>query len=303
MLDVCLLGTSGMKPIPGRWLTSLWAEISGMAVLVDCGEGTQVAIAQAGMHVKRIDAIFLTHLHFDHFGGLPGLLLAMHNANRTEPVMLVGPVGTAQVASTLRIVAPSFAFGLDVHEISGAQERFCLPNALEVTAFRVEHRIPCYGYAIEAKRARKFLPEKAKALGVPVNLWGRLQHGQKVEVDGAAIEPSLVLGEERRGIKLAYCTDSRPVKSISEHAKGADLFICEGMYGDDSLQEKAEEHKHMTMREAAGLAREANAKELWLTHYSPSMMDPDNYVANARKAFENMRAAKDGDKAVLNFKD
>ena len=111
----------------------------------------------------------------------------------------------------------------------------------------------CYGYTIEIDRAGRFDVEKAKAAEIPLKCWNPLQKGQTVEADGKRYTPDMVLGPPRKGIKVAYCTDTRPVKSIAENAAGADLFICEGMYGEPDKAAKAVENKHMTFVEAASL--------------------------------------------------
>ncbi|MGN1084576.1 MAG: ribonuclease Z, partial [Lachnospiraceae bacterium] len=157
------------------------------------------------------------------------------------------------------------------------------------------------GYSIVVRRGGRFFPELAEKNSVPKRYWSRLQKGETVEEDGVTFTPDMVLGPPRRGIRLSYCTDTRPTKSIAVHAKEADLFICEGMYGEAEKQEKALEHKHMTFSEAAKLAKEASAKELWLTHYSPSLIRPEDYIPKVRKIFPATFAGKDGKTVVLEF--
>ena len=300
MLDVCLLGTSGMMPLPGRWLTALMCRLNGSSLLIDCGEGTQVAIREKGWSVHSIDTICFTHYHGDHISGLPGLLLSMGNAERTEPVTLIGPKGLERVVNALRVIAPELPFPLIYREITEAEETIVC-NGYEIEAYRVNHNVVCYGYTINVKRGGRFYLEKAAQNEVPQKFWNRLQKGETVEADGRIFTPDMVLGDARRGIKLAYCTDSRPVKQIAEHAKEADLFICEGMYGEKDKQSKAVEHKHMTFVEAAKLAKEANVKELWLTHYSPSLVRPEEFMSEVREIFAPAKPGKDGKSIVLEF--
>ena len=197
MLDVCLLGTGGMMPLPYRWLTSLMVRYNGSSLLIDCGEGTQIAIKEKGWSFKPIDVICFTHYHGDHISGLPGLLLTMGNADRKEPLTLIGP----------------------------------------------------------------------------------------------------------KGLKITYATDTRPTESILENAKHADLFICEGMYGEKDKLKKAKEYKHMTFYEAAELAKAAEVKEMWLTHYSPSLNRPEEYLKDARDIFGNTVASRDGQSVELVFEE
>lgn len=302
MLDVCLLGCGGMMPLPYRWLTSLMVRYNGSSILIDCGEGTQVAVKEKGWSFKPIDVICFTHYHGDHISGLPGLLLTMGNAERTEPLTLIGPKGLERVVNALRVIAPELPFELRFKEIQSPRETFDVCG-LKITAYRVNHNILCYGYAIELERAGKFDVERAKAQDVPLKLWNRLQKGETLEQDGRIFTPDMVMGEKRKGLKLAYCTDTRPTASISENAAGADLFICEGMYGEPGKEENAVKHKHMTFYEAANLAKAAGVKELWLTHYSPSLSYPEDFMPQVRKIFPNTQPGKDGKSVELLFEE
>lgn len=300
MLDVCLLGTSGMMPLPGRWLTSLMTRLGGSSLLIDCGEGTQVAIRQKGWSMNPIDTICFTHYHGDHIGGLPGLLLSMGNSDRTNPVTLIGPKGLEKVVNSLRIIAPGLPFPIHFHELEKAEEEIEI-NGYHLKAFRVNHNVICYGYSITVPRGGKFFVEKAQENHVPMKLWSRLQKGEVIEQDGRVYTPDMVIGPSRKGIKLTYCTDTRPVQSLIENAKGSDLLICEGMYGEKDKQEKAAEKKHMTFYEAAEVAKAAGAGQLWLTHYSPSLLQPENYIRQVRKIFSQTFPGKDGKSCTLEF--
>lgn len=300
MLDVCLLGTSGMMPLPGRWLTACMTRLNGSSLLIDCGEGTQVAIREKGWSFHPIDVICFTHYHGDHISGLPGLLLSMGNAERREPVTLIGPKGLERVVSALRVIAPELPFQLNFIELSQPYETFEI-NDYVIEAFRVNHNVTCYAYNVMVKRTGRFIPEKAIQNDVPKMYWNRLQKGMSIEEHGRLYTPDMILGPERKGIKLTYCTDSRPVPIIAEKAKEADLFICEGMYGEKDKQANANENKHMTFYEAAKLAKEANVAELWLTHYSPSLVRPEEYMKETKAIFRQAKAGKDGKSVTLEF--
>ena len=302
MLDVCLLGTGGMMPLPYRWLTSLMVRYNGSSVLIDCGEGTQIAIKEKGWSFKPIDVICITHYHGDHISGLPGLLLTMGNADRTEPLTLIGPKGLERVVNALRVIAPELPFPIQCIEIKDQEETFEM-NGYRLKAFRVNHNVTCYGYTLEVDRAGKFDVERANAAQIPQRFWGILQKGETVEEDGKIYTPDMVLGPARKGIKLTYCTDTRPTDSIRKNAYASDLFICEGMYGEKDKQKKAKEYKHMTFYEAARIAKEAEVKEMWLTHYSPSLTKPEEYIDEVREIFPNTIAAKDRRTVELVFSD
>lgn len=300
MLDVCLLGCGGMMPLPYRWLTSLMVRFEGSQLLIDCGEGTQIAAKKSGVSFKPIDVICFTHYHADHISGLPGFLLTMGNAERTEPLLFIGPRGLERVVNALRTIAPELPFPLEFHELTEREEDIHVKH-MDIHAFRVNHNVVCYGYSISIPRAGKFMVDQARALGLPVQLWNPLQKGRTVEWNGKCYTPDMVMGEARKGLKVTYCTDSRPTPSIARNAAGADLFICEGMYGEAEKQEKALEHKHMTFREAAELARTADPAEMWLTHYSPSLNHPEDYLADVRKIFPRTKLGKDGKWRTLRF--
>ena len=302
MLDVCLLGCGGMMPLPYRWLTSLMARFNGSSLLIDCGEGTQIAIKEKGWSFKPIDVICFTHFHGDHISVLPGLLLTMGNADRKEPLTLIGPKGLERVVNALRVIAPELPFPIIYKEIEGAEQTFEM-NGYRLKAFRVNHNVLCYGYTMEIDRAGKFDPIRAKEQGIPQKCWRFLQHGETVEEDGCIYTPDMVLGPPRKGIKITYTTDTRPTNSIRENAKGSDLFICEGMYGEKEKAAKAVEYKHMTFYEAAQLAKEAEVGEMWLTHYSPSLTHAEEYMDAVREIFPRAKAGKDRMSVELMFEE
>lgn len=302
MLDVCLLGTGGMMPLPYRWLTSLMMRYNGKSILIDCGEGTQIAMKEKGWSPKPIDVICFTHYHADHISGLPGMLLTMGNAERTEPLLLIGPKGLGRVVTALRVIAPELPFPITCMELTENSQQI-LFDGFRLEAFKVNHNVICYGYSMIVERTGRFMPEQAVAAGIEKRYWSRLQKGETIELDGRVFTPELVLGPPRKGLKVTYTTDTRPTESIVQHAEGADLFICEGMYGEPDKLAKAKEHKHMTFYEAAQLARAARVKELWLTHYSPSLPYPEEYMPGVRKIFQAAVAAKDGRSVDLLFED
>ncbi len=302
MLDVCLLGTGGMMPLPYRWLTSMIARYNGQSILIDCGEGTQIALKEKGWSPKPIDVICFTHFHADHISGLPGMLLTMGNAERTEPLLLIGPKGLSRVVASLRVIAPELPFVIDCLELTEPEQTIRF-DGFRVEAFRVNHNVVCYGYSIVIDRTGKFQVDKAVSLGIEKKYWSRLQRGEIIETGKMTLVPEMVLGPARKGIKVTYCTDTRPTESIVKHAEGSDLFICEGMYGEPDKKAKARENKHMTFYEAAELARRAQVPKLWLTHYSPSLNRPEEYLPAVRKIFPNTEVCRDGWTTELSFEE
>ena len=289
-------------PLPYRWLTSLMARYNGKSILIDCGEGTQIAMKEKGWSPKPIDIICFTHFHADHISGLPGMLLTMGNAERTEPLLLIGPKGLTHVVSSLRVIAPELPFPIECIELTDAEQTLEF-DGFRIEAFKVNHNVICYGYNIVVDRIGKFDVEKAKSYGIEQRYWNRLQKGETIVTEQGTWTPDMVLGVPRKGIKLTYCTDTRPTDGIVRNAKGADLFICEGMYGEPEKKQKAKEYKHMTFYEAAAMAKEAQVKELWLTHYSPSLVRAEDYMHEVRKIFPNAIAGKDGKSVDLLYED
>ena len=302
MLELCLLGCGGMMPLPNRKLTSLMARYNGSSILIDCGEGTQVAIREKGWSFKPIDVICFTHYHADHISGLPGLLLTLGNAQREDPLLMIGPRGLEKVVNALRIIAPDLPFSIEFRELTEKEETVEVCG-LRIRAFRVNHNVICYGYNLEIDRPGKFDPEKARINQVEMKYWSRLQKGETIVLADRTLTGDLVLGPARKGIKCTYTTDTRPTRLIRQNAFRTDLLICEGMYGEPDKQDKAREYKHMTFREAAHIARDAEAARLWLTHYSPSLVRPEDYLNDVRKIFPQTWLGKDGKTIELHFEE
>ena len=299
MLDVCLLGTGGTMPLPGRWLTSLVLLCNGHSLLIDAGEGTQIAAREAGCSFKNLDTICITHLHADHTAGLPGLLLTMGNMDRTEQVTVIGPRGIRRVLEAVKVIAPELAFPVWVMELEEGGTQTISLGDWEITAFPLRHTVPCFGYMAQVPRAGKFDPVRAQQAGIPRPLWRRLQQGESVD----GFTPDMVMGPPRRGIKLVYATDTRPAPALYRAADEADLLICEGMYGEQDKLPKAKETCHMTFLEAAKTAQRAGAKELWLTHFSPSLNHPEEFLGAAASVFPNTSLGSSGRRVTLQFQD
>lgn len=302
MIDVALLGTGGMMPLPHRWLSSLLMRVKGELTLFDCGEGTQIAWRETGWSMRRLGAICISHTHADHVAGLPGLLHAVANTGRTEPITIYGPQGLEVVVSGLRTIAPYLPYSLQVVELQSGQQ-FDLPGDLIGRCAAGKHALPVLAFRADLRRRRPFLVDRAMALGLPRDLWSALQGGSVVDWAEQRIEPGQVLGPERRGIALAFVTDTRPTPAITELVTGVDLLVSEATYGDDADGAKAIRNTHMTFREAATLARNAKVKRLWLTHFSPGLDDPAAWLANAEDVFDNTVVGSDGLVTTLNFGD
>jgi ribonuclease Z len=304
MAEICLLGTGGMMPLKDRFLTSLYAEYNGKAVLIDCGEGTQVAIAKHGLKMSRIELILITHCHADHVAGLPGLLLSIGNSSRTEPLTIAAPGSCVPVIEKLVSICGGLPYEVELRGLP-EDRPFGFPAEmvdpmLSVRTMPLSHRVSCLGYTLLLKKKPPFLPNNAKAIGVPVELWKHLHSGETVVLeDGTRVPPEAVTGPKTPPMKITYTTDSLPLEDISEFAQGADLFICEGMYGLPEKKASMNEKHHMLMQDACDLASEAKAKRLWLTHYSPAEKDPAVYAGELHRIFPEAVISADGEKITL----
>ena len=307
MIGITLIGTSALLPTPERALTAVFLTCGGHSILFDCGEGTQSAARKAGVSLMKTDIIALTHYHGDHILGLPGLLKTMWRAERTEPLYITGPEGLWNKAMEpiLRLTGRT-AYPIVLIEIpAGGLKLSALidgwtPTA-KLTAFKTKHKVPSQGYCFTLGRAGKFLPQRAKELGVPVNQWGLLQKGQSIQVGDAVILPEQVLGEPRRGLKFIFTGDTAICDSLIDAAKDADLLISEATYGDNEQTQKATDNGHMTFAQAAQVAKAAGVKELWLAHYSQMINDPQEYLPNATAVFANTTCGHDGLSTTLQF--
>jgi len=299
MIDITLLGTGGMYPLPDRALTSLYIRYDGRAILIDCGEGTQIQMRKYGLRFKPIEAIFITHFHADHMAGLPGLLLTLGNEGRTEPLTMYGPVGLEKTVNSLRAIFPELPYEIQFREFGMEEDAHVNVIGLDVDIFPADHGIDCLGCCFNLNRPGRFDPQAAKAKGIPQKLWGRLQKGENMD----GFTPSDVLGAPRKGIRFLYCTDTRPVPAIEEYGRDAELLILEGMFGEADKQARAETSHHMMMQEAAALAAKATARQLWLTHYSPANPEPEVFEKELKEIFENTVIAKDGQTVTLQFRD
>ena len=299
MIEVCLLGTGGMMPLPGRPLTALLLRYNGHSFLVDCGEGTQVSIREYAWSMHSIDVICFTHFHGDHVAGISGLLSSMGTEGRTEPVHILGPKRIEEVIAHLCIVV-RVPFDVIFHEIDQEPMEFF---GVEITPFPVKHSVPCYGYRFDVSRRPRFFPEKAKQLGIPVQDWKKLQAGESIKVDGKRIDPEQVSGPARRGLSVVYSTDTRPCCTLQEAAYDVDLLITEGIYGDEEKLSSAKTKMHMTSREAAELSLRAGARKVWLTHYSPSFRDQSRYIREIRQINPAVSFGIDGKKTILQWEE
>lgn len=307
MIEITLIGTAALFPLPERALTSVYLFCGGRSILFDCGEGTQTAARKAGVSLMKADIIALTHYHGDHIFGLPGLLQTLTSQGRTETLYITGPAGLEAAMQPILKLAECTSYEIKLIEIPNdglrLSELFSARDFnAKLSAFKTEHRVPSQGYCFTLNRAGKFLPQKAQELNIPVNFWGTLQKGHSVQIGDKIFFPEQVLGAPRKGLKFVFSGDTTFCDSLINAAKNADLLICEGTYGEIEQAELATEYGHMNFSQAAQVAKNANVAELWLAHYSQMIKKPKQYLSNATAVFENTICGVDGMSTTLKFK-
>lgn len=308
MLTITLLGTAATMPLPDRALTAAVAECGGHSLLLDCGEGTQTAARRAGVNLMKLDAICLTHYHGDHIFGLPGLLQTLGCQGRTRPLTLYGPKGLGEVWAALRVLTGPLSYPVcpEVLDAPAAlRERFGgWPQGAKLTPVPTRHRVTSQGYRLDLPRAGRFSPEKARALGVPVQQWKMLQQGQSVALaDGSRAAPESVLGPARQGLSFLFSGDTAPCAALEQAAAGVNLLLCDATYALPEQAAQAKQYGHSTFGQSAALAAKAGAKRLWLVHYSPMITDPEEELAQAQSLFPAAECGFDGKSIALQYEE
>jgi ribonuclease Z len=292
-LELVFLGTSASTPTKERNLSSIVLRYDSELLMFDCGEGTQRQMGQAKLSPAKKMKIFISHMHGDHVFGLPGLIQSMALFGRQNALEIYGPKGVKsfiqQVNETVQF---SPTFPMLIHEVKPGKVDD--DKRYEIHAAWADHVIPCLAYSfIERPKPGKFHVHVAKRLGIPMGpLWKKLQMGTAVKVGGKRIDPHLVVGPSKPGIKVVYASDTRPSRRIASLASNADVLIHDGTF-DGSLEEKAQSDGHSTAEQAARVAKNAKVRKLILTHISARYRDPSILLKEARKVFRNTIVAED----------
>lgn len=309
MLTVTLLGTAATLPQPDRALSAAVFSTGGRSILLDCGEGTQLALHRHHVNPMKLTLVALTHYHGDHILGLPGLLQTLGTMNRTRPLYITGPEeGHAPILAAILTLADELPFpvrflpmpqeGLILHQLDPKW-----PPEAVLTAFPTQHRIASQGYALHLDRMRRLHTETAEAMGIPRSLWRTLQSGQSVTVEGRVIRPESVCGPARAGLIAVFTGDTAPCTAVEEAARAADLLIMDATYADAQHDDKAALYGHSTFVQTAQLASRAGVKRLWLTHFSAMITDPEEALPAAQAHFSAAECGMDGKSLLLTFRE
>ena len=307
-LELFVLGTGGMMPLPGRFLTSVLLRREGELFLFDSGEGTQVSLRKLNLKWKKISSIFISHTHADHVTGLPGILMLSSQVERDDPLYIFGPPKIREyVEMNKKVLDMYINYEIIVKEITGPETVY-VGDGFSVNAFPLRHTKPCVGYSmVEDERSGVFFPDKAVNAGVPMGpLWSELQKGNDITLsEGKKIKASEVMGPPRKGRKVSFITDTQYFPEISDFVKNSDLLICEGMFKAD-LEESAKKKKHMTSFQAAQLTKDAGGvKKMGLIHYSPryTKYELAGLLEEAKSIFPDTFLTKDGQQIDIPYED
>lgn len=308
MIQVTMLGCAATMPIPGRPLSAAALVCRGRAILLDCGEGTQLALHPSSVSPVRIDLIALSHYHGDHIFGLPGLIQTMGALNRTAPLTITGPAGLDEAMAPILRLADEQPFpirlltipeeGLRLRELHHAW-----PQEALLTAFPTQHRDVSQGYCFQLGRARRFDAQKAQTMGIDRPLWRLLQRGETVEMGEKAFPAEDFLGPERRGLRVVFSGDTMPCPALEEASQAADLLIMDATYAEETHADKARLYGHSTYAQSAMLAARADVRRLWLTHFSAMIRDPQASLPLAQVHFPAAQCAEPGMTLTLAFDD
>lgn len=299
-LSLTFLGTAGAVPSPSRGLSATLLQRGGDRFLVDCGEGTQRQMIKAAVGITQVQRILLTHLHADHYLGLPGMFKTWELWGRTEPVEVYGPRGLYDLVDVLRRVIGRVEFPIKWQELAPGDR---LPfEGYQIQTIATEHKIPSLGYALyEDPRPGRFDPAAAARLGVAAGPdFGRLQRGEKVVAqDGREVRPEDVMGPSRPGRRIVLTGDTRPCDAVVRAAAGCDVLVHDSTFLS-AEQERAEQTGHSTAAEAAEVGRRSGARMVVLTHLSFRHM-PREFLAEARAHREDCVLPADFDRVLVPF--
>jgi len=303
VIDFLQLGNGAMQPLPDRWLSSFLVRCDADLILLDCGEGTQIAARRFGWGFKRIAAICISHHHADHIAGLPGILMCIANAGRNDPVTIFGPRDTFRIVQALLAICPALPFDLRVVEFADGDSA-TVAGHLRVRVLEVAQRgMPVLVWRFELARQRRFDRAAAERDHIPRDQWSTLQSGDDLTIDGVLVAAERYLGPPRPGIAFGFVTDTRPDVRIVELVRDADLLICEATYLDEADHEKAIEVDHFVLSESCQLAADAAVDRLLLTHFSASYPDPLAFEPAAQARFPHAEIGFSGWTTTLSFPD
>jgi len=302
-MRIVFLGTGGTYPSKLRNVTSIAVQMPGEVLMFDCGEGTQRQLMRSPVSFMKIKKIFISHLHADHFLGLPGLIQSMSLNGREDELLIFGPKGLKENVDSMMGLG-YFKSGFEVKSRDLTPGSTLDFGGYKVRSVQAAHSIPALAFSLEENaRPGRFDLKKAKVLGIPEGpMFRRLQEGKAVTVQGNRITPRMVLGKPRRGRKMVYSGDTKPSSRIIALAAGADVLIHDCTL-DSSHDKLALDFGHSTAAQAATVAKKARVRMLFLVHLSPRYEDTSVLEIEARRIFKNSIVAQDLAEYTVKYSD
>lgn len=296
--EVTILGSNSALPAHGRHPTAQVVNHHERFFLVDCGEGTQMRLSQLKIKRSKIDHIFISHLHGDHYYGLLGLITSYHLLQRAQPLHLYAPSGLKEIIEThFRYSKTNLLFDLQIHEVNGETAAAIFENDdLIVSTIPMNHRIPCCGYLFrEKKHARKILPEKLAEYRIPPSEIAAIKRGNDFIADGTVIPNAHLTSDPDPSLTYAFCSDTLYHEAIIEQIRGADLLYHEATFMNEAA-ERAAQTFHSTTLQAATMAKKSNARRLIIGHFSAKYAELEKMLEEARSVFPSTELAVEGEK-------
>ena len=292
-MKLVFLGTSAAQPTEHRGLSCICLEREGEIIMFDAGEAAQIAFMKSGLGWNKKMKIFVTHLHGDHCVGILGLLQTMSMQNRTETLEIFGPSGIEEfIAANIKVLNFGLSFPVLISTIK--EGKIFEDKNYQMHVCKANHSITAFSYLfVEQDKAGRFNVEKAKELGIPEGeLWNKLQSGNEITVNDNVIKPEQVLGEKRPGKRIGISGDTMPTKQLEEFFKNCDYLVFDSTFLDEEIQ-KAADTCHSTAKQAATVAKNANVKNLILTHFSARYKDETGHLNEAKEIHDSVITARD----------
>jgi ribonuclease Z len=292
-MKLVFLGTSAAQPTENRGLSCICLERDGEILMFDAGEAAQISYMKSGLGWNKKMKLFVTHLHGDHCVGILGILQTMSMQNRTETLEIFGPSGIEEfIAANIKVLNFGLSFPVVITIVNDG--RIFENEKYSITVCKANHSVVAFSYLFEEKdKAGRFNLEKAKELGIPEGeLWKKLQSGNKIIIDGKIIKPNQVLGTRRPGKKIGISGDTMPTMLLERFFENCDYLVFDSTFLDGEKQ-KALETCHSTAKQAATLGKNANVKNLILTHFSARYKDESEHLNEANKIHNSVITAKD----------
>tara|TARA_Y100001001_G_scaffold145593_1_gene152386 strand:- start:287 stop:1186 length:900 start_codon:yes stop_codon:yes gene_type:complete len=292
-MKLVFLGTSAAQPTAKRGLSCICLEREGEILMFDAGESTQISYMKSGLGWNKKMKLFVTHLHGDHCVGILGLLQTMSMQNRTESLEIFGPKGIDEfLAANIKILNFGLSFSILITIVN--EGTIYENNKFLIHAAKANHSITAFSYLFEEKdKPGRFNVEKAKELGIPEGeLWNKLQNGEDITNNEKIIKPEQVLGKKRLGKKIGISGDTMPTKELEEFFRECDYLVFDSTFLDEEKQ-KAQDTCHSTAKQAAELGKNANVKNLILTHFSARYKDEIGHKTEAEQIHNSVITAKD----------